>query len=258
MDNLIQSVTLGILQGITEFLPISSSGHLVLLPHFANWQYQGLAFDTALHLGSLAGVLFYFRKDWIEIFASAFSRHKNADSNMLWLLVLATVPGALAGFFLENAAETVFRKPQVIACMLIVFAVFLFWADKKNKGRENTVFNLKSALIIGLFQAMAIVPGVSRSGITITAGLLLGFTRYRSARISFLLSAPIILGATLFESGNIVSLQINGAFIGGFLASAFTSWLAVKFLLGFVKKHPFDLFVAYRIILGIFILLTLV
>ncbi|HUT85464.1 MAG TPA: undecaprenyl-diphosphate phosphatase [Elusimicrobiales bacterium] len=255
MDSVAHSIILGILQAITEFLPISSSAHLTILPYFAKWQYQGLGFDVALHFGSLVGVLFYFRKDWIEIIGSAFSKVKKDNSNMLWFLVLATVPGALAGLFLEGYAETIFRNPRLIATTLIAFALILYAADKKSAKNENAKFDLKSALLIGLFQAMAIVPGVSRSGITITVALILGFTRNKSAKISFLLSTPIILGAVLFEFKNFTPSQINPALIIGFLASAVTSWLAIKFLLNFVKKHPFNIFVIYRIILGICIVI---
>jgi undecaprenyl-diphosphatase len=250
MENILQSTILGIAQGLTEFLPISSSAHLVIIPWFSGWAYQGLTYDVALHFGTLAGVLAYFKKDWTEIITCAFKRQKKEKSNMLWLLVVATIPGALAGLFLEHYAETLFRKPQVIACTLILFGLFLYFADKKCKTDAGKLFNLKTALIIGLFQGLAIVPGVSRSGITMTAGLLVGFARSQSVRISFLMSAPIILGASIFELKNLADLQINAAFFSGFLAAAISGWLAVKFLMNFVRKHPFNIFVLYRLILG--------
>ena len=213
---IIQSVILGVIQGLAEFLPISSSGHLILIPRIFSWQDQGLAFDVALHWGTLIAVLLYFWKDWKKIINESYllksikrkilSIKQNSDDkfrntqylkkDLLFIIIIATIPGVAAGLLLNNYAETIFRNPVIIAISLFVGALLLFYSDKigaKKTGLAN--LTLKMGIVIGLFQALAIIPGVSRSGITITIALFLGLRRTDAARFSFLLSTPIILGA---------------------------------------------------------------
>ncbi|WP_424243947.1 undecaprenyl-diphosphatase [Elusimicrobium posterum] len=248
------AILLGLVQAAGEFLPISSSAHLVLLPFFMNTQYQGLSYDIVLHFATLLAVLLYFRKDWFKIIKDGLTKPKTDDGKILWYLAAGTIPAGLAGFLLEDAAENIFRSPIMIAVMLIVFAVILFIADKKAGQNKGNIINLRNMLIIGCAQALAIMPGVSRSGITITAALFLGFSRSESARISFLLSAPIIGGATVLSLRHLNPAEIDAAFISGFFTAFVLGWLFIKFLMKYVQTHNFNIFVGYRIALGIFII----
>ncbi|MDD5136843.1 MAG: undecaprenyl-diphosphatase UppP, partial [Candidatus Omnitrophica bacterium] len=241
------AVILGIIQGLTEVLPISSSAHLVIVPWFSGWQYQGLSFDVALHLGTALALGIYFFKDWIDIFKA---RH-----NMLWYIIVGTIPGALAGLLLEEKAETVFRSPVVIMTALAVFAVILWIADhagKKDKAMDK--IGLKESLAIGLAQAIAIIPGVSRSGITITAGLFGGFSREAAARFSFLLATPIVFAAAALKLPKLHAADLNAAFWAGVITSAASGFAAIHFLLKFVRKSSLNIFVFYRIIFAIVVL----
>ncbi|MGE5455071.1 MAG: undecaprenyl-diphosphate phosphatase, partial [Methylocystaceae bacterium] len=193
--SLIEAIIMGLVQGLGEFLPISSSAHLILVPWLFKWTDPGLIFDIGLHLGTLIAVLVFFWQDWIKLLKGAFGGTRSTEGRLFWYLVLATIPGVLIGFMLESKAETVFRSPVLIAIMLIIMGVLLYWADQRGKKRvdlEN--IKLSSALTIGFSQALAIIPGVSRSGITMTTALLLGLKREEAARFSFLLSTPIIFG----------------------------------------------------------------
>lgn len=253
----IQAIVLGILQGIGEFLPISSSAHLVLVPYIFGWDYQGLAYDVMLHMGTLAAVLIYFAKDWIKIFKDAFARKPGTDGKMLWFLVAASIPASVFGFLLNDLAETAFRDQRWIALNLIFFSFFIFWADKKAKQNlSEDKLNLKYALLIGLAQCLALLPGASRSGMTIMAALFLGFTRSTSAKFSFLLSTPVIFGAGLFEALKLSSSDLNAVFAYGFLASFITGFAVIGFFMHWLKKHGLIPFIVYRVLLGTCILLS--
>jgi undecaprenyl-diphosphatase len=249
---IINAVFLGFIQAAGEFLPVSSSAHLALYSFFTGGVYQGLAYDVALHFATLIAVVFYFWKDFLSIAKAGLSKPKSEEGRLFWHIGLATIPAAAAGFLLEDIAENTFRNPLLIACSLIIFAAALMFADRfsAKNSKNKTVFTLVSMLIIGCAQALAIMPGVSRSGITITAALLLGFGRAQSARISFLLSAPIIAGAVILKLKDISAADINAAFAAGFFAALIGGWLVIKFLMKYIKTHSFDIFVYYRWLLG--------
>lgn len=250
------AVFLGLLQALGEFLPISSSAHLALFPFFAGEPYQGLTFDVALHLATLIAVIAYFYKDLLAITKAGLTAPKSNDGKLFWFIGLATIPAAVAGYILQDAAEHAFRNPLSIAFMLMLFALFLYGADrfaakKESLGQKGVeAFNLLPLLLIGAAQAFAIMPGASRSGVTITAALLLGFSRKESARISFLLSIPIIAGAALVELKNISLAEVNTPFICGFLAALIGGWLVIKFIMKYIQTHNFNIFVYYRLALG--------
>lgn len=251
-----QAVVLGFLQGLGEFLPISSSAHLVIVPYFFNWHYQGLRYDVMLHLGTLLAIVVYFWKDWVKIISDGLRRPQDREGRFLWYVLLATIPGALAGYFLEEKAETVFREPYVIAFSLILFSAVIFLADRLARNqKDQEALNLVEILLIGLAQSLAIVPGASRSGMTIMMALFLGYRRQTAARISFLLATPLIIGAALLELPKIALAEVNGPFLAGLLSSAVFGFLSIKFLLSFLKTRNLVPFVVYRLALALLILL---
>jgi len=255
--DLVQAVVLGMVQGLGEFLPISSSAHLVLCPWLFNWEDPGLTFDIALHLGTLIAVVLYFWKDWINIIHKGLTKPKETEGRLLWYLVLATIPGAAIGFLLEHKAETIFRNPVLIAVMLIIMGVLLFWVDKKGKKETDVEhISLKTSFLIGLSQALAIIPGVSRSGVTMTAAMALGMTREGAARFSFLLSAPIIFGAALIKVPKIIAnpAMVDIPFITGMAVSCIFGVASIGFLLRFIQKKTFLPFVIYRLALGLVVI----
>lgn len=244
---------MGLVQGLGEFLPISSSAHLVLVPWLFDWHDPGLTFDVALHLGTLFAVIIYFWKDWWRLIIGGFTNVKSTDGRLFWYLVAACIPGALIGFLLESHAETIFRTPLLIAVMLIVMGVILYWADQKSrKTTEIEDISFSTAMWIGVSQALAIIPGVSRSGITITIGLLTGLTRESAARFSFLLSTPIILGAALVKMPDVLANPslINLNFVVGMLVSAIVGLASIYILLRYVQSKSYLPFVWYRFVLG--------
>ena len=250
---LFQSIVMGLVQGLGEFLPISSSAHLVLVPWLFNWHDPGLTFDVALHLGTLIAVILYFWKDWLRLITAGLTNVKSSDGRLFWYLVAASIPGGLIGFLLESQAATIFRTPLLIAVMLIIMGIILYWADQKSrKTTEIKDISFANAMWIGLSQALAIIPGVSRSGITITTALLTGLTRASAARFSFLLSTPIILGAALVKIPDVVAnpALINLNFIVGMLVSAITGLVSIYVLLRYVQSKSFLPFVWYRFALG--------
>ena len=264
----LQSIILGIIQGITEFLPISSSGHLILIPNIFGWQDQGLAFDVALHWGTLIAVVVYFRKDWMKILKESYLLNKILDikypisniqylkSDLLFIIIVATIPGIIAGLLLNTYAETIFRNPLIISATLFLGAVLLFYSDKIGKKKSDlTNLTLQMGIIVGLFQALAIIPGVSRSGITITAALLLGLKRTDSARFSFLLSTPIILGAGVKEFPSLLESGLNITVLIGVLFSALGGYLTIKYMLRYLKNRSYNIFVGYRVVLAIIIII---
>ena len=258
----LMAIFLGFVQGLTEFLPISSSGHLALLEHYLNVKGGGLTFDILLHVGSLLALLIYFRADWLNMAKAVVrpSPYTRLERRLFVCLVAATIPGGLAGVLLQRYAETIFRQPWRIAFLLGGLGLLLILAERLARHqRPLTNLHLGDALLIGLSQALAIMPGVSRSGITMTTGLFLGFTRESAARFSFLLATPIIAGAGLYDllkwlkhPPNQVSWATG---VSGFLSALVFSYLAIDFLLRFLRRHTFYPFAIYRLLLAAVILL---
>lgn len=264
--SLFHVVLLAIVQGITEFLPVSSSAHLALAPWLFGWPDQGLTFDIALHFGTLLAVLLYFFRDWLQILAQGFGIRYAPDPalrrnpRLLWLLLIGTIPVAIAGLALEDYVETTFRTPYLIGAMLILIGLLMGWADRAARQTKRIgEVSAPDGLTIGAAQALAIVPGTSRSGITIIAGLFRGLDRETAARFSFLLSAPAIGGAAfkalldlIGQGGVEPGLEIP--FILGMLVSALTGCLVIKYFLQFLRGHTLRFFVAYRVIFGIIVI----
>jgi len=240
---MIEALILGIVQGLTEFLPVSSTAHLILFPWFFHWsgELDSLTFDVALHAGTLLALLICFWKDWIDLI---FKKRK-----LFLLIVIASIPAGIAGVLLKDYVEHTLRNPLVIAVSLVVFGCVMLVAEKMNKTRTADSVDLGDALTIGFAQAIALIPGVSRSGITISAGLFRGLEREASARFSFLLSTPIIAGATLLHARKLLKTSADhnmSLFLIGFIAAAVSGFVAIKFLLTFLKKHPLNIFAYYR------------
>lgn len=260
--SILQTCTLAIVQGLTEFLPVSSSAHLLLVPIFTPWQDQGLAFDVALHIGSLSAVIIYFRKDiaamWSAWWSSLFKKEVNSHARLAWAIIVGTVPVGLAGLLMRDIVAVSFRSAFVTALALIGFGLLLGWADWRKKG-DKTVDQIgwRDIVFIGCAQALALIPGTSRSGITITAGLLAGFTRQASARFSFLLSIPVIALAGLLEMTRLIQMgpQVDwqAVFIG-VVISGITAYLCIHYFLSFINRIGMQPFVVYRIVLGIVLL----
>lgn len=260
---ILQAVILGIIQGLTEFLPISSSAHLLLVPYFTGWEYQGLSFDVALHWGTLLAVVLVFWKDYLRYFRAFFrtlykkDSWTQPDSRMSWFLIIGSVPAAFFGILFEKQAETVFRNPLITVFTLSGFGFILWLADRIAKHAEKLEgLTWLKVLGIGLSQAIAIIPGVSRSGATITAGLLTKLDRESATRFSFLLSGPIIFGAGLVALRNVG--KIDAALVVGFLCALASGIAAIKFLLKYVSTHNFNIFVWYRYLLAAVVLLTMI
>lgn len=259
--NILHAVVLGALQGFAEVLPISSSAHLILVPWLLQWPESGLTFDVALHLGTFIALTLYFRQDIVEM-TTAFlealtSRSLGTPAKRLpFLIIAATIPAAVVGKLFEHQVEDIFRSnPLLIASVLIVFGIILGVADIAGRKRlALDAIKPASALTIGLFQCLALIPGVSRSGITITAGLMLGHTRESAARFSFLLSLPIVAGAALLKTLHLAKHGIPPGeglpMLVGILVSAVTGYISVAFLLKFVQKRSISPFVWYRVIAG--------
>ncbi|HAH87348.1 MAG TPA: undecaprenyl-diphosphatase UppP [Armatimonadetes bacterium] len=262
--SVIHALLTGAIQGITEFIPISSSAHLVILPWLLRWKTlsppHSIVFDVALHLGTLFALLVYFWRDWYEII-SDFIRHnilhsKSEGKGYLFVpLLIACIPAAVAGLLMESSIDSLFRtRPLLIACSVIVMGLVLLIADRAgNKSRPMEKVTARDCLIIGFAQALALVPGVSRSGITITAGLFCGLKRDTAARFSFLVGGPIILGAAIFEMRHLSSMPSDAIIpmIVGVLASAVTGYICISFLISYLKTRSADLFVGYRIVFGL-------
>jgi undecaprenyl-diphosphatase len=253
-----QAILLAILQGLTEFLPISSSAHLVIPSLILGWPDQGLAFDVAVHVGTLSAVLFYYRADLARMAGSWFSSLGGApasdDSRLVWYLALATLPAVLVGLFAGDYIETEMRTLPVIATTTLIFGLLLGVADRRAAGSTGGVqLTLAIALLIGLAQAIAPVPGVSRSGITITAALLLGMSRQASARFSFLLSIPVIAGAGLLKGWELASSGVTADWLLlglGALISGVTAYLCIALFLRLLDRLGLMPFVYYRVLLA--------
>lgn len=259
---LIQIILLSLVQGLTEFLPISSSAHLILFPALSGWADQGLAFDVAVHVGTLSAVVWYFRRelqvmvrDWL---ASITQRRRVGDSNLMWAVGFGTIPAGLAGLLFNDYIETALRSPLVIAATTVIFGLLLWWADAQGKReRSEHTIGWRDVVVIGLAQALALIPGTSRSGITMTAGLMLGLSRAGAARFSFLLSIPIILlaggynGVKLAQSGQAVEWSALGL---GVLFSALSAYLCIHLFLKALERIGMLPFVIYRLLLGVVLL----
>lgn len=263
--SILQALILGIIQGLTELLPISSSAHLNIIPWLLGWTnseqfvtaFEG--FDVALHFGTLLAIAIFFFKDWIALIKGGWNqvvkKEKTTEGKMFWYIVIATIPGGIIGFLLDHFADGLLTKPLIIAIALIVMGIILYLVDKNAKSNtkyENMTF--KQTFLIGLSQALAFIPGVSRSGITMTTGRLLGVERKSCAKYSFMLSAPIVLGATLLKMKDFV---FNIPFFVGVFASFIVGIIVIKFLLNYLQKGSFKGFAIYRVIFGIIILIAL-
>lgn len=264
--DLFQIIALALLQGLTEFLPISSSAHLILLPIITGWQDQGLAFDVAVHVGTLSAVIIYFRHtlytlliDWIQ---SVQQRQLVGDSRLAWAVLLGTIPVGLAGLAFSDAIEGSLRSPMVIATTTIIFGLLLGWADWQGKQQRNEhQLTWKDVLIVGIAQAIALIPGTSRSGITMTAGLILGLNREAAARFSFLLSIPVIFLAGGLKTIELVQAGVETdwfAIISGAAVSAISAYLCIHIFLKLLEKIGMWPFVIYRLILGVILILLII
>jgi len=250
----LHALVLGILQGLGEFLPISSSGHLIAVPWLLGWSDSGLAFDVALHLGTLAAVAAAFWRDWVRLLTAGVKGVLSGkpladpDSRLLFYIALATVPGAVAGKLLEEWAESTFRSPALVAVMMALMGVVLWMADRRaNRVPGDEHVSLRDALLIGLAQALALVPGTSRSGATISMALFLGMRREAAARFSFLLALPITAGAALLKVPHLFRAGgETGPVLIGMLAAAVSGFLAIRFLLSYVRTRDYLPFVVYR------------
>jgi undecaprenyl-diphosphatase len=255
-----QAVVLGLVQGLAEFLPISSSAHLVLVPWVFGWPDPGLAFDVALHVGTLVAVLWYFRDEWVRLTQSAFAllrtRRVDTEEKRRFLhIVVATIPAAIGGLLLEDYAESTFRSPSLIAITLMVMGVVLWAADRyAPRDRPLDSMTLRDAVLIGLAQVFALVPGVSRSGSTMTAGRALRLDRQAAAMFSFLMSMPITGAAAVLKVPALLRSDDLTTLVVGILASAASGWLAIAVLLRYLSKHSFGVFALYRLALGALIL----
>ena len=253
------AVTLGLVQGLGEFLPISSSAHLILTPWFFGWPDPGLTFDVALHVGTLVAVVAYFWRDWVALLAAA-PRPRSTDGRLFWLLILGAIPGGIAGVLLDSLAEQALRSPLLIALTLSVMGLALLAADHwGRRDRELHDIGVVDAALIGIAQAIAIVPGVSRSGITIAVARARGIERAAAARFSFLLGTPIIAGAAIFKLRHLLGTPgaIDGPFLAGVAVAAVVGALSIGFLLRYLRQAGLGIFVVYRLALAALVAIVL-
>ncbi len=264
----IQSVILGIVQGIGEFLPISSSAHLIIVPYLFGWKESSMAFDIALHFGTLLAVLVIYFKEWWNLFISAIynfthkGRKQKSEGKIFWYLVVATIPAAIVGFVLDDLIEEFFRgQIWLIALFLGVMGVLIYigdkWASKhyKNKEVDFNSISMKQAFLVGCSQAFAVFPGFSRSGTTILAGRLMGLSREAITKFTFLLSVPIIAGATILK---VSDLELTLEVVVGVVTSFVVGVICIKFLLRYIKKHDFSVFAFYRVLIAIIVYIKLI
>ena len=259
--DIIQIIVLALVQGLTEFLPISSSAHLILVPFITDWPDQGLAFDVAVHVGTLTAVVVYFRKEINKMFfawLSSLRGNHSEESKLAWAVLIGTIPVGLAGLIFKDYISDNLRTPLVIAVTTIVFGLVLgyaYWTGKKKRSEYS--ISLLDVIVIGCAQAIALIPGTSRSGITITAGLLLGFTAQASARFSFLLSIPVIVlagGVETLDYLKVASINDMNDLIVGAIISAISAYLCIHFFLKLLERIGMTPFVVYRLALGLLLL----
>lgn len=262
----IQAIILGAIQGLTEFIPVSSSGHLIAVPYILGWDYQGKSFDAAVHLGTLLALIIYYWRDWVSILSSFYARvakgrpyDKDGDSavsgRLFVPILVACVPAAVVGLLWEDFIENVLSQWYFVAGGLVVFGLLMLVAEKMGtKSRDVEHMTYADYLTIGCAQALALFPGVSRSGVTITAGLFRGLDRAAAARFSFLLSTPIVFGAGMMALKNMLEEGFQKselvAFVCGFISAAVFGFIAIHFLITFLRKKPMTAFVVYRICLA--------
>jgi undecaprenyl-diphosphatase len=261
---LYQAVVLAVVQGLTEFLPISSTAHLVLFPWLLDWKDPGLTFDVALHAGTLIAVLLYFWRMWIKMLLAAAGIGDSGDAKVLqdrrlfWFLVIGTIPGGLAGYFFEHAAEDQFRTPVVIGAAMIVVAILMWAAERTKASKGLDQVNMMDSILVGIAQALAVIPGVSRSGVTMTGGLFRGMNRETTARFSFLLSTPLIAGAVLKKGLEIrhegLPPDMRLPFLAGVIVSGLVGYLVIAVLMRYLELRTFKIFVVYRLALGVIVL----
>jgi undecaprenyl-diphosphatase len=264
---LVEVIVLGIVQGLTEFLPISSTAHLAVIPWLFGWPDPGLSYDIALHVGTLAAVLLYFFRDWVQIIGQAFGISVETDPvlkrnrGILWLLIAGTIPAGLAGLIFQKQAETTLRTPYVIASMMIGIGLVLWFSERAGRRQKDlSHVSFVDSLTVGVAQALAVVPGVSRSGITIAAGLFRNLDRAAAARFSFLLSTPVIAGAAAKDMWDLMRHQggvppeMRSAFLIGIVVSAVVGGLTIKFFLDYLKRRGLTCFVIYRVVFGIMVI----
>lgn len=271
MDPVFQALIMGVVQGLTEFLPISSSGHLIVVPFLFEWTdpfITSLAFSVMLHIGTLAALLVYFRTDWLRLVPAGIaaigdrSFRGDPDRRLAWLLVAATVPAAIAGFLLNDLIETAFRDVGLVALTLVVGAIILWVADRwgaRTKGVEDVTFPIAGG--IGAAQALALVPGISRSGISISAARLVGLDREAAARFSFLMATPITAGAAIFEIRKLIVGEAGvsvstGPLLVGMIAAFVSGMIAIGFLLRYLRTRSLTIFVVYRLALAAVVVLA--
>lgn len=264
---ILHAIVLGVVQGLSEFLPISSSGHLLVVPWLFEWDDFGgdasleKTFDVALHIGTLAGVLAYFRRDLWRLARDGITEPRSRQGRLAWWLLLSAVPAAITGALFDDVIEEELGQIPLIATMLIVFGFVLLWADRARGGRPADEVRLRDVVTMGVGQALALQPGVSRSGATMTAGRFVGLSRDAAVRIAFLMSVPITAGAVLFKAVDVASEGgvpdgFVAPFAWGIAASAVTGWIAVWGTLRLVRTRTFTPFVVYRVVLGASILLV--
>lgn len=254
--NIFQAALLGVIQGLTELLPISSSAHLTIIPWIFNWNIPE-SFDVALHFGTLLAIGLYFFKDWLGLIKGGFNyvvkKERTVQGRMFWHIVLATIPGGIIGFLLDHFLSGNLNRPIIIALALIIMGIILYVVDKKAPSKvKYEQMTLKQTFLIGVSQALAFIPGVSRSGVTITTARMMKIERESAARYSFMLSAPIVLAATIFKFKDFV---FDLPFVVGVLTSFIVGLLVIKFLLKFLQKGSFKGFAIYRIIFGLLIII---
>jgi undecaprenyl-diphosphatase len=270
--SVLHAIVLGIVQGLTEFLPISSSGHLILVPELFGWTELTKdadlerTFDVALHMGTLVGAVWYFRSEVAHYAAAAVDSVRTrsvrtTDARMAWLLALSAVPGAIVGAAIGSTVDDELGDPVLIGVMLILGSFVLLWADRLSGERRFETYRRRDALVMGAAQAVALQPGVSRSAITISAGRFLSFDRDAATRLSFLMSLPIIAGAGIFEGAEVmreggIADDLIVPFLCGMIASAISGWIAISWLLRFLRTRSFTPFVVYRIALGVIVIIV--
>ena len=258
MTEVVEAIILGVVQGLTELLPVSSSAHLYLLSeYFFKWTISD-SFDIALHFGTLLAICIFFFKDWISLikggFNKVFKKEDSTEGRIFWYIVAATIPAGIIGIVFEHYLEGYLKQPLIVATALIVMGILLYVVDKKSKAEvsyENMTF--KQAFLIGISQVLAFIPGVSRSGATITVGRALKVDRESVAKYTFLLSTPIVFAATVLK---IFDFQFSVAFFAGVLTSFLVGLVVIKFLMEFIKKRSFKVFAIYRVLLGIVVYIT--
>jgi undecaprenyl-diphosphatase len=262
MFSVFDSIILGFVQGMTEFLPISSSGHLIIARDLLGIsQKGGLAFDAILQLATACAVILYFRKDIFELIANLFSKTKDKTKNNLTVCLIAgTIPAIILGLLLQDYMDSVFRNISLVALTLVIGSLIMFGADvflskRKKENTKDVEISVSKSIIVGLFQALALIPGMSRSGMSISGGYFMGLSKEMAVRFSFLLSVPIIFGSGLVKLIEIIkepSLVSGGSsvLVAGFISALIFGWIAIDFLLKFLKSNSFMVFIAYRIVLA--------